>query len=216
MSINKKTYSEQIYDVLKQDILTQKIPLGAFLINRDLQERFNVSSTPIRDAINRLWQDGLLEDITKVGSKVIELDLHLLKNVNEVMSILCTAAVELSLERADHKKMVESLWTYVAFESNHADDETMIEQDALFHYIFFVGANNQQLLAMYEQNRILWEMIIRHLHKEQRRFSDTLVEHREIVKAYEERDAEKSGQYMRQHFEEAGKIFEKMLANTTK
>lgn len=52
--IVKQTLSEQIYNILKEDILCGRILMGDKLTNRELQERFQVSSTPVRDAINRL------------------------------------------------------------------------------------------------------------------------------------------------------------------
>ena len=46
MGLNKSTLSEQIYQILRNDILTQKIPCGEKLTLKLLQERFQVSSTP--------------------------------------------------------------------------------------------------------------------------------------------------------------------------
>ena len=47
MGLNKSTLSEQIYQILRNDILTQKIPCGKKLTLKLLQERFQVSSTPV-------------------------------------------------------------------------------------------------------------------------------------------------------------------------
>ena len=60
MNLAKNTLSEQIYQILRNDILTQAIPLGEKLTLKALQERFGVSSTPIRDAFTRLSEDGLV------------------------------------------------------------------------------------------------------------------------------------------------------------
>lgn len=46
MDLNKTTLSEQIYQILKEDILTQRIPLGEKLTLKMLKERFEVSSPP--------------------------------------------------------------------------------------------------------------------------------------------------------------------------
>ena len=55
----KKTLSEQIYEILRNDILTQAIPCGSKLTLKILQERFQVSSTPIREALTRLTEEQL-------------------------------------------------------------------------------------------------------------------------------------------------------------
>ena len=54
MNLNRNTLAEQIYDILRSDILTQKIPCGEKLTLSALKERFQVSTTPIRDALTRL------------------------------------------------------------------------------------------------------------------------------------------------------------------
>ena len=48
MALNKSTLSEQIYQILRSDILHQRIPLGEKLTLKNLQAQFEVSSTPIR------------------------------------------------------------------------------------------------------------------------------------------------------------------------
>ena len=55
----KKTLSEQIYEILRNDIVTQAIPCGSKLTLKILQERFHVSSTPIREALTRLAEGNL-------------------------------------------------------------------------------------------------------------------------------------------------------------
>ena len=60
MQLNKATLSEQIYTILKNDILDQSIPQGEKLTLKNLQERFATSSTPIRDALTRLTEEGLV------------------------------------------------------------------------------------------------------------------------------------------------------------
>ena len=57
MKVVKDLLSEQIYKILKNDIINSKINFGEVLVNKNLQERFEVSSTPIRDAILRLKED---------------------------------------------------------------------------------------------------------------------------------------------------------------
>ena len=52
---------DQIYDEIKKQIIELIIPLGSKLNVSGLQDKFGVSSTPIREAINRLQKDGIVE-----------------------------------------------------------------------------------------------------------------------------------------------------------
>ena len=60
MSDGIKTVTEQIYLVIRSDILQQKRRMGEKLTVKQLQDQLGVSSTPIREALTRLQQDGLI------------------------------------------------------------------------------------------------------------------------------------------------------------
>ena len=73
MTLNKSTLSEQIYQILRSDILSQRIPLGTRLTLKNLKEQFGVSSTPIREALTRLTEEGLVNHYSNIGVTVISL-----------------------------------------------------------------------------------------------------------------------------------------------
>ena len=88
MGLNKSTLSEQIYQILRNDILTQKIPCGEKLTLKVLQERFQVSSTPIREALTRLTQDQLVSYYSNVGVRVINFTADDLREIYTFMGDL--------------------------------------------------------------------------------------------------------------------------------
>ena len=88
MGLNKSTLSEQIYQILRNDILTQKIPCGEKLTLKLLQERFQVSSTPIREALTRLTQDQLVSYYSNVGVRVISFTADDLREIYTFMGDL--------------------------------------------------------------------------------------------------------------------------------
>ena len=100
MELVKKSLSDQIYDILKMEILKNEIPFGSKLVNRALQKRFGVSSSPIRDAINRLYQDGLISSIDKSGATVVDFDYEFLLAVNEILLYVVKMGIELSAEKS--------------------------------------------------------------------------------------------------------------------
>ena len=103
MKIIKDLLSEQIYKILKNDIINSKINFGEVLVNKNLQERFEVSSTPIRDAILRLKEDGIIEEITRSGANLI----------NEILvKAYHKGAFSLEIRMAclkDHKNIIKSI-----------------------------------------------------------------------------------------------------------
>lgn len=65
------TIKEQIYDVMKRRILTQKYPFDTRLRISDITSEFHVSNTPVREALNKLVECGLLVECPNAGFKVV-------------------------------------------------------------------------------------------------------------------------------------------------
>lgn len=65
----------QIYEVLRQKILTLQLPPGTLLSRAKLREEFGVSQTPIRDALLRLSSDSLVDIFAQHATIVRPIDL---------------------------------------------------------------------------------------------------------------------------------------------
>ena len=144
-NIIKLTLSEQIYNILKEDILAGTIPLGAKLTNRELQERFQVSSTPIRDAINKLNQDGLIGEVTKTGAQLISFDFEYSGELNEFILALSCQAVALSARSSQTRQVTEELYRNLKAMAEAQDDEAYFDADYRFHKAFFDYCGNRFL-----------------------------------------------------------------------
>ena len=70
----KEMNSETIYTALKHEILDLKLKPGQSVSEHELCERFAVSRTPVRTALQRLQADGLVHVIPYRGSTVCLLD----------------------------------------------------------------------------------------------------------------------------------------------
>ena len=57
--LKKESLVDQVYARLRGDIITLKLPLGSHVNVNELQDKLGVSCTPIREAVNRLQQEGL-------------------------------------------------------------------------------------------------------------------------------------------------------------
>lgn len=120
--IKKQSLVDQIYSSLREDILGLKFPMGSRLNVNELQEELGVSSTPLREALNRLQQDGLVVLEANVGASVLTLDAHDVAEIDELAFALQSAAVRFSLERGDQALMLrqidEQLRRYAAARSS--------------------------------------------------------------------------------------------------
>jgi len=75
--------SDKVYNRLLADIISGKIAAGDKLGEDAFSARMKVSRTPVREAIHRLTQEGLIERIPRCGCFVKEQDLNQLEEVFE-------------------------------------------------------------------------------------------------------------------------------------
>ena len=107
--IKKMSLVDQIYSRLREGIITLKIPLGARLNVNELQSDLGVSCTPIREAVNRLQQEELVICENNVGARVLTLDEHDVREINELALTLQQAAVRLAMEQADRQELLQEM-----------------------------------------------------------------------------------------------------------
>ena len=56
----------QVYEILRERILAVELAPGALLVRGDIQEEFGVSQTPVRDALLRLQEEGLVDILSLI------------------------------------------------------------------------------------------------------------------------------------------------------
>ena len=199
-NIIKLTLSEQIYNILKEDILAGTIPLGAKLTNRELQERFQVSSTPIRDAINKLNQDGLIGEVTKTGAQLISFDFEYSGELNEFILALSCQAVALSARSSQTRQVTEELYRNLKAMSEALDDEAYFDADYRFHKAFFDYCGNRFLKETYKRYNLIRFLLMRHAVRTLEHRTSSIRQHRLITEAYEDGDYKLAEKLTEEHY----------------
>ena len=74
--IKKESLVDQVYQQLRESTITLRFPLGSHVNVNELQAELGVSCTPIREAVNRLTQEGLMTYENNVGATVLTLSTH--------------------------------------------------------------------------------------------------------------------------------------------
>lgn len=200
-NINKKTFSDQIYDDIREDILNHRIGFYEKLINRDLQEKYGVSSTPVRDAVNRLYLDGLVEEIVKSGARTIGFDRQYALEINEMMSKLLDDAIELSASKSDIKDVSKILNSIVIKQKNAIQSDEYFVLDGQFHRAFFEYSLNKVFLSIYDKYETLMELLFRYVVADDYRFRKNEIERHEIISsAFNKGDIISAKKLMQEHY----------------
>ena len=196
--------ADQIFDKLENDIILGIYPRGEVLTELKLVEQLGVSRTPIREALRRLEQEHLIEDMAK-GSVVLgitEDDLEDIMNIRHHIEALAAyyAAINITPEG---KKNLAHIMDLQDFYHAKGDVEHQREADDAFHDAICTMSNRNVVIDT-----------LRPLHRKTRRYrrialenksvaNDSLAEHHAIYDAIVSGDAELAQQVMATHIANA-------------
>lgn len=213
-NFKKTTLSEQIYEIVKNDIITKAIPQGMKLTLKSLQERFGVSSTPIREALTRLSEDDLVVYYSNIGVKVIELTLNDINEIFRFMGDLDSLAVRYAFETGNNDEILEKLRINLKISQEAIDklnSSNWNECSDKFHLIFYEYCNNRRLCA--SANKMRGQMTILSYNYERITEYQNNIEndHLEIYNALLENDIPLAEKRMRKHLSNCLEIAKKTL-----
>lgn len=214
-SNSKARRAETLREILEGDIATGLYPAGTRLDEVTLANRFNVSRTPIREALIELSVSGLVEIRPRRGAFVREIGIARLIEMFEVMAELEAMCGRLAARRIS----VNELATLHAAheECNQAraegDPDAYFHANQTFHEAIYKGSHNEFLAeqARSLQNRL---KVYRRLQLRVRdRVSNSLAEHQDIVDAITAGDAQAAEKHLRQHVLIQGERFNDFVAS---
>ena len=155
-----------IYRELERRIIEMEYKPGDAIVEKELIDEFKVSRTPIREAILKLSQRGLLNLRPRVGTFVTQVDLESVKHAYEVKMNLEAFAAELASIRAT-KSQVDELFEIIGRFENYdiVDDyKDCIKDDQRFHQIVREASNNPILIETLEELNIKTARFLQYIH----------------------------------------------------
>lgn len=97
----RRSVPPQVYEVLREKILTVQLKPGESINERWLADWLGVSRTPIREAINRLSANGLIAIVPNVGTSVSLINVARVKEFNLIRTSLESMIIRLAAEKFD-------------------------------------------------------------------------------------------------------------------
>lgn len=193
--------TEQVYQRLRSDILTCNLEPGQEISEAELAERFEVSKTPVREALAALRQERLVQTFPRRGYQIAPITFGDMNELFDLRTILEAGAAELACEQITEPELdqLRTLAT-VAYEKN---ETPTIEA--------FIAANREFHLAIAEASRNvrIHTILSRQISELERFFylgaqlrdvnNETNSDHIEIVEALAQRDRNKVRQLMIRH-----------------
>jgi DNA-binding GntR family transcriptional regulator len=203
--INRATLSDQIYEYLRDEIMTGRVAPGERLDLGRLVGRLKVSKMPVKEAIARLATEGLLDVQAQRGTFVSHIDPRELAETFEVRRALEMLAGELACGRA-RKSDVEKLRALIAEMEQSTEVAQHLELNFRFHSLIVELSDNRKLAETYHRLRVPIQVAAIHHRSESwtRRIAQEQKEHRAIVRALEQKDAEGVSRAISEHIKRGG------------
>jgi DNA-binding GntR family transcriptional regulator len=198
--------ADQAYDALRGAIAEGRLKPGDRVRELALADELGISRTPIREAMQRLAGDGLLQLDSRNGAKVTELSLDAIRELYDLREILEGSAARFAARNATANDRLR-LDAILAKEAEHAGDPTALAKlNKLFHQTLCQAAHNRYLssaVATFSTTLLLLGPTTLAAHH---RADESQAEHRAIVAAVNAGDAARAESLMQGHIRRAREI----------
>jgi DNA-binding GntR family transcriptional regulator len=164
-----ETLKEKIYSTIMEQIMTGRISPDEFLTEARLAEQFQVSRAPVREALVAVCNEGILQNIPRVGYRLVTIGPKELRDALAVRLLLESEAARLALLNLDPEK--EQIIDQFIQEEEAGERGGLSIIEWMKH-----GEAVHLALARFSGNRILEELILELIKKLRRASTQVFVE----------------------------------------
>lgn len=203
-----------IHDALRQDIIVLRLTPGARMSENELARRFGTSRTPVREALFRLVDEGLVEVLPQRGTFITRISLRAVRRARFVREALEIAIIRLAAERGLSPAALGKLDDILAEQAAARDKpERFTEADDAFHRAFADSIDVGDVWGVLEREKAQFDRL-RFLSLPNVTPVATLIEqHQAMLSAVRAGDVPTAERAVRTHLSEVLKVVDALSAN---
>ncbi|MFC7407564.1 GntR family transcriptional regulator [Hydrogenophaga atypica] len=220
------TLAEQAHRLLRRDIISGAIPSGQALRLEYLKERYGLSYSPLREALNRLHSEKLVTSTPSRGFRVAPFSEEEMWDTIETRIVIDCEALRRSLAKGDdvwEARLVAAFKTLTqtpndrganALDHVQADDAHLEMHHHQFHRSLIAACGSRWLLDLSDQLYAQTERYRQPSLRDRRSWKlerDVTLEHRQLLDAAVARDAGLAAGLLARHYRETGRAVKKVL-----
>lgn len=203
--------SREAYEALRHAIVSADIPAGEVVNEGEWAERLGMSRTPIREALSRLVQEGLVERVPNRGTFVREASLEDLRDIYQLRTVLESLAAEEAVDRLTEAEILETeaAWATLARSLEDGvtpDYETVGRLDNAFHMMIVSHCTNRRLREIMQglnlevlRYQLLTARLLGNV-------NSTVAQHLTLTQRLKERDGARLASELKDHIKSAADI----------
>jgi DNA-binding GntR family transcriptional regulator len=212
--VSRQRLSNQVYDILKDMIADYRFSPGTRINVEQIAKEVGASRTPVWEAVHRLIQEGLLENIPNRGVFMVSLKPEKAIELYEVRNALEGLAVRLAAAHID-AKMLKKMRKSIEEQAKVVAEEDLVAYSQLdydFHGFVYEASRNKTLQEMLQAVKGKMRPISLHINLV---LADLYQDHLDLLDALEAHDADRAEAAFNRHNSRMIELIEKSVGSDT-
>ena len=200
--MKQNNLTDQAIFVIKNSIIMGELKLGEAISEVGISNKYNLSKTPVREALVILSHEELVNKVARKGCFVFDITLNEIEELAELRYLLEEFAVKKSIEnnKTDLINDLQSIYSEMEIANNEKDYFKFLEIDTKFHTTFFKYSNNKHLIRNYEKISSKIQALRFYVVKKALEDGQGLKSHKIILDAIINEDLKFFSENLHQHF----------------
>jgi len=191
---------QEVAERLRQQIFARELEPGSWIDEQKLAAEFGISRTPLREALKVLAVEGLVTMKVRRGAYVTEMSERDVTDVYQLLSLLESDAAAVVARCATAQQIAELAKLHAGLEDAVADRERFFALNEAFHLRLLAIADNRWRTQVVVDLRKVMKLNRHHSLFRQGRLAESLKEHRALMGALRQHDADAAAALTREHF----------------
>ena len=150
---------DKAYEAIRNDLTRGELVPGQKITFQELVKKYEISETPIKQALNRMVVEGLVESIPRKGMRIKPISIQDFNEIQDIRCLLETYLAPTVMEAVSyHPEYIDELEANIRKQSRAIEIGTTQPNDFLeiytidhqFHCLFLKYANHKRALQLYE------------------------------------------------------------------
>lgn len=200
-SLAPRALYQQVAERLRDEIFNRQLEPGSWIDEMKLCAQYGISRTPLREALKVLSVEGLVTIKVRRGAYVTEMSKEDVTQVYHLLSLLESDAAAQVAATASPAQRARLAALHEQLEHQVHQRDAFFATNEAFHMALLDMAGNRWAQQVVTDLRKVMKLNRHHSLFKQGRLSDSMQEHRDLMQAFLDRDAQRARRCMQAHFE---------------
>jgi len=201
----QRTLKENVTNILRQSIVDGSLAPGSELNQAQIAEKLGVSRGPIREALGKLEQEGLIRTVPYKGVFITPLDRQYVEELYSVRALLETMALERGIERMtdDDLSILRRYVDEMRLAAQAENTKLLLSVDLQFHEHIVRMAQHDIALRLWKQLEVGVQRCVYTQHRIYEMLEEVVGSHPILVEAIAARNVESAVEILHKHISES-------------